>query len=127
MPVKLQGLRRGRMSMTSLIDVIFLLLLFFMLTSTFSKFGEVELMAAGKAAAADDRQKLFVTLGAKELTLNGQSVDLGRIADLVRSQPQDSRGHLVLISPDAEASSQQLVDLLAALRQVEKLQTVVLG
>lgn len=127
MPVKLQGPRRGRMSMTSLIDVIFLLLLFFMLTSTFSKFGEVELMAAGKAAAADDRQKLFVTLGAKELTLNGQSVDLGRIADLVRSQPQDSRGHLVLISPDAEASSQRLVDLLAALRQVEKLQTVVLG
>ncbi len=127
MPVKLQGPRRGRMSMTSLIDVIFLLLLFFMLTSTFSKFGEVELMAAGKAAAADDRQKLFVTLGAKELTLNGQSVDLGRIADLVRSQPQDSRGHLVLISPDAEAPSQRLVDLLAALRQVEKLQTVVLG
>jgi biopolymer transport protein ExbD len=127
MPVKLQGPRRGRMSMTSLIDVIFLLLLFFMLTSTFSKFGEVELMAAGKAAAADDRQKLFVTLGADDLTLNGQPVDLGRIADLVRSQPQDSRGHLVLISPDAEASSQQLVDLLAALRQVEKLQTVVLG
>lgn len=127
MPVKLQGTRRGRMSMTSLIDVIFLLLLFFMLTSTFSKFGEVELMAAGKAASADDRQKLFVTLGAEGLTLNGQSVDLGRIADLVRSQPQDSRGHLVLISPDAEASSQQLVDLLAALRQVEKLQTVVLG
>nr|WP_083099281.1 biopolymer transporter ExbD [Pseudophaeobacter leonis] len=113
--------------MTSLIDVIFLLLLFFMLTSTFSKFGEVELMAAGKAAAADDRQKLFVTLGAKDLPLHGQSVDLGRIADLVRSQPQDSRGHLVLISPDAEASSQRLVDLLAALRQVEKLQTVVLG
>lgn len=113
--------------MTSLIDVIFLLLLFFMLTSTFSKFGEVELMAAGKAAAADDRQKLFVTLGAESLTLNGQPVDLGRIADLVRSQPQDSRGHLVLISPDAGATSQRLVDLLAALRQVDKLQTVVLG
>jgi biopolymer transport protein ExbD len=32
--------------MTSLIDVIFLLLLFFMLSSTFSRFGEVELTAA---------------------------------------------------------------------------------
>lgn len=127
MPVKLQGPRRGRMSMTSLIDVIFLLLLFFMLTSTFSKYGEIELMAAGKADGSDERQKLFVSLGAETLMLNGQPVDLGRIADLVRSQPQDGTGHLVLISSDEAATSQRLVDLLVALRQVEKLQTVVLG
>ncbi|OIQ43833.1 MAG: biopolymer transporter ExbD [Roseobacter sp. MedPE-SW] len=113
--------------MTSLIDVIFLLLLFFMLTSTFSKYGEVELMAAGKTGAVEERQKLFVTLGADLVTLNGQPVDIERIADLVRSQPQDGRGHVVLISPNDEATSQRLVDLLAVLRQVEKLQTVVLG
>ncbi|MEP1330746.1 biopolymer transporter ExbD [Pseudophaeobacter sp.] len=127
MPFRLQGPRRGRMSMTSLIDVIFLLLLFFMLTSTFSKYGEVELMAAGQAQGAMDRQMLFVTLAASGLTLNGQPVDLGRIADLVRSQPQDGGGHLVLVSPDDRVSAQALVDLLATLRQVEKLQTVVLG
>lgn len=127
MPVKLTPPRRGRLSMTSLIDVIFLLLLFFMLTSTFSKYGEVELMAAGKAGVLEERQKLFVTLGTDLVTLNGQPVDLDRIADLVRSQPQDGRGHLVLISPNEETTSQRLVDLLAVLRQVEKLQTVVLG
>jgi len=127
MPVKLTLPRRGRLSMTSLIDVIFLLLLFFMLTSTFSKYGEVELMAAGKAGVLEERQKLFVTLGTDLVTLNGQPVDLDRIADLVRSQPQDGRGHVVLISPNEETTSQRLVDLLAVLRQVEKLQTVVLG
>ncbi len=127
MPVKLTPPRRGRLSMTSLIDVIFLLLLFFMLTSTFSKYGEVELMAAGKAGVLEERQKLFVTLGTDLVTLNGQPVDLDRIADLVRSQPQDGRGHVVLISPNEETTSQRLVDLLAVLRQVEKLQTVVLG
>ncbi|MDE4141155.1 MULTISPECIES: ExbD/TolR family protein [Rhodobacterales] len=127
MAVKLQGQRRRRLSMTSLIDVIFLLLLFFMLTSTFSKYGEVELMAAGQGAKTQDRQKLFVTLGAERLMLNGQQADLARIADLVRLQPQDGGGHLVLISPDDTASAQRLVDLLTALRQVEGLQTVVLG
>lgn len=127
MAVKLQGQRRRRLSMTSLIDVIFLLLLFFMLTSTFSKYGEVELMAAGQGTRAKDRQKLFVTLGAERLMLNGQQADLARIADLVRLQPQDGGGHLVLISPDDTASAQRLVDLLTALRQVEGLQTVVLG
>lgn len=127
MPVKLHGPRRARMSMTSLIDVIFLLLLFFMLSSTFSKYGEVELMAAGRADGSAERQKLFVSLGVATLKLNGQLVDLDRIADLVRSQPQDGSGHLVLISPDATATSQQLVNLLVALRQVENLQTVVLS
>ncbi|MFC4216069.1 ExbD/TolR family protein [Pseudophaeobacter arcticus] len=127
MPVKLSPPQRGRLSMTSLIDVIFLLLLFFMLTSTFSKYGEVELMAAGTGSTAPSRQKLFVSLGPDAVMLNGQSVDLDRIADLIRSQPQDSRGHLVLISPNAQATSQRLVDLLAVLRQVENLQTVVLG
>jgi biopolymer transport protein ExbD len=127
MSVKLQPRARRRLSMTSLIDVIFLLLLFFMLTSTFSKFGEVELMAAGTGTNVQDRQKLFVTLSAAEVTLNGQQADLSRIADLVRLQPQDGGGHLVLISPDETASAQRLVDLLTALRQVEGLQTVVLG
>ncbi|MEP2715698.1 biopolymer transporter ExbD [Pseudophaeobacter sp.] len=127
MPVKLAGPKRSRMSMTSLIDVIFLLLLFFMLTSTFSKYGEVELMAAGQAEGVEERQKLFVSLGADSLELNGQPVDLTRIAGLIRSQPQDGSGHLVLISPKEEASSQQLVDLLAVLRSVENLQTVVLS
>lgn len=127
MPVKLTPPRRGRLSMTSLIDVIFLLLLFFMLTSTFSKYGEVELMAAGMAGVLEERQNLFVTLGTELVTLNGQPVDLDRIADLVRSQPQDGRGHVVLISPNEETTSQRLVDLLAVLRQVENLQTVVLG
>lgn len=127
MAVKLHSATRRRLSMTSLIDVIFLLLLFFMLTSTFSKFGEVELMAAGQGTRMQERQKLFVSLGADRVMLNGQEADLHRIADLVRLQPQDGSGHLVLISPDDSATAQRLVDLLTALRQVEGLQTVVLG
>ncbi|MCF6431137.1 biopolymer transporter ExbD [Leisingera sp. MMG026] len=126
MAVKLQGIKRRRLSMTSLIDVIFLLLLFFMLTSTFSKFGEVELMAAGQGATGSDKQMLFVVLGEHSLTLNGQPADLERIAGLIRLQPQTG-GHLVLISPGADASSQRLVDLLSELRRVEGLQTLVLG
>ncbi len=126
MAVKLQGPRRRRLSMTSLIDVIFLLLLFFMLTSTFSKFGEVELMAAGQGAGSNGKQMLFVTLGEQSLTLNGQPADLDLIAGLIQLQPQ-SGGHLVLISPGADASSQRLVDLLSELRRVEGLQTLVLG
>ena len=53
--------------MTSLIDVIFLLLLFFMLTSTFTRFSEVELTAAGSGTPpqAPTEAPLFLRLGAE--------------------------------------------------------------
>ncbi len=127
MAVKLASVRRGRLSMTSLIDVIFLLLLFFMLTSTFSKFAEVELMNAGSGSGRNDKQMLFVSLAEDSLMLNGQTVDMTRIADLLETQPHDGSGHLVLINIDDSASSQRLVDLLTSLRVVEGLQTMILS
>ena len=127
MAVKLAGVRRGRLSMTSLIDVIFLLLLFFMLTSTFAKFGEVELLGTGSRTPGGGSQPLFVSLGAERLLLNGQPVDMDRIAGLVETVPHAGDGHLVLIGLDTGASSQRLVDLLVALRAVDGLQTMVLG
>lgn len=68
--------------MTSLIDVIFLLLLFFMLTSTFTRFGEVPLLQAGRSAETEVPEsvlRVFVRLSPEGATLNGQPVEPGRI------------------------------------------------
>lgn len=112
--------------MTSLIDVIFLLLLFFMLTSTFSKFSEVELAAAGSGKAEpSDAPPLFVQLGQEQLSLNGNALTLNDIPASPLSQVKD--GTAVLISLDAEVDSQRLTDLLVALRTLPKLRVSVLG
>jgi len=109
------------MSLTPLIDVIFLLLLFFMLSSTFSRFGEIELSAAvaggGQPEAPPDR--VFVQLGAKRLSLNGAPATLDDLAE--RLEPGQ-----VLISLDADASAQRLVDLLVRLRRRDGLDIMVL-
>jgi len=73
--------------MTSLIDVIFLLLLFFMLSSTFSKFAEVELSAAsGGAALTSDIKPLFVQLDPDALRLNGEAMTLSALDPALRAQ-----------------------------------------
>ena len=102
------------MSLTSLIDVIFLLLLFFMLTSTFTRFSEIQLSAAGSSAAAPaDTPPLFLRLGAETLTLNGVSSQLGTLrADLAARIEGPTT---VLISAEPDVTSQRLVDLLVAL------------
>ena len=67
--------------MTSLIDVIFLLLLFFMLTSTFSKFAEIELAAATSGAGAETGAKpFFLQLTTEGLRLNGDALALDALA-----------------------------------------------
>ncbi|WP_170349680.1 MULTISPECIES: biopolymer transporter ExbD [Ruegeria] len=107
--------------MTPLIDVIFLLLLFFMLTSTFSKYGEIELSAAtaGNPTADTPQDRAFVQLGEERLVLNGTPVTL---ADLTT---QVTTGQ-VLVSLDPDTTAQRLVDLLVLLRGREGLSVLVL-
>ncbi len=107
--------------MTPLIDVIFLLLLFFMLSSTFSRFSEIELSSAtvGGAAASEPTERVFVQLGAERLTLNGAPTSLDELARQVETGQ-------VLVSLDADTSAQRLVDLLVRLRGRDGLSVTVL-
>lgn len=125
MPVRAARNRRRTLSMTSLIDVIFLLLLFFMLTSTFTRFAELPLHAAtGGAASAPDTRPLFVSLGTEELRLNGEAVPLDALAGAIRARTDGAVS--VLVSTDDEVTSQRLVDLLVTIRGVPDLSVTVL-
>ncbi|MEJ6392165.1 biopolymer transporter ExbD [Gymnodinialimonas sp. 2305UL16-5] len=102
------------MSLTSLIDVIFLLLLFFMLTSTFTRFSEIQLAAAGAGAAAPtDTPPIFLRLDMERITVNAESVDLAEIQDVLSARAEGPTD--VLISTTTEVTSQRLVDLLVAI------------
>lgn len=107
--------------MTPLIDVIFLLLLFFMLSSTFSRFGEIELASAtaGGETEAEPAERVFVQLGAERLVLNGQPLSLEELADQVQTGQ-------VLVSLDDDATAQHLADVLVRLRGREDLSVRVL-
>jgi biopolymer transport protein ExbD len=74
------GYRRRRLSLTPLIDVIFLLLLFFMLSSTFTPFAELQLGAASAGAAARDTPPLFLRVTEEALALNGRDVPMEALA-----------------------------------------------
>jgi len=116
--------RVRRLSMTSLIDVIFLLLLFFMLSSTFSRFAEVELVAGGTdaPAARTAKELLFLRLTADGAALNGQEIALGDLDGRLRT----AEGAALLVSVTTTATAQQLTDVLVAVRAVPDLQMTVL-
>lgn len=114
--------------MTSLIDVIFLLLLFFMLSSTFSKYAEVELSAVenGGMALPSDAKPLFLQLGIHTLRLNGDDLTLDTLVDAT-ALAQAEEGTVLLVSLGRDVDAQRLTDLLVTLRKFPALQVSVLG
>ncbi|MBV0912471.1 biopolymer transporter ExbD [Rhodobacteraceae bacterium ASV31] len=116
--------RRRRLSLTPLIDVIVLLLLFFMLSSTFSRFGEVDLAGAGSAKAGAGAPPLFLKLSSEAASLNGAAVTLDALAGRLGAKGEE---RTLLVSPSGDVTAQRLTDALVAVAGVPALRVVVLG
>jgi biopolymer transport protein ExbD len=118
MRLETSGYRRRQISMTSLIDIIFLLLLFFMLSSTFSRFADVELGASGGGNTAQQPMvPAFLKLTATRLLLNGTELTGQTLLSEVERLKSTANVDAIILSVDETASSQQLVDTLLVLRR----------
>jgi biopolymer transport protein ExbD len=113
--------------MTSLIDVIFLLLLFFMLSSTFTRFAEIDLAAAGTGGAAGEKRPVFLQLRPDIVQLNGRAHDLGTLGRALEALREEADQPLpVIVALRADPTAQRLTDLLVVLRSVPDLSVTVL-
>ena len=118
---------KKRLALTSLIDIIFLLLLFLMLTSTFSKFSEIELGVATTAAKNKVSEKiLFLRVSAVRIDLNSGEVEMNSLAKSIKSFTQNAKASLV-ISMDQDVTSQRLVDILGIVANIEGLSVNLIG
>ncbi len=110
--------------MTSLIDVIFLLLLFFMLSSTFARQGELPLdLAMGEAASAPETPPAFVQLRADGLRLDAVPIT----ADALRASLAARGEGLVLLALGEDVSAQVFAEMLHLLQGLRGWRLAVLG
>ena len=118
---------KKRLALTSLIDIIFLLLLFLMLTSTFSKYSEIELSVATTAAKNKVSEKiLFLRVSAVKIDLNSGEVEMNSLAKSIKGFTQNAKASLV-ISMDQDVTSQRLVDILGIVANIEGLSVNLIG
>ncbi len=107
--------RRSRKpSLTPMIDVVFLLLVFFMLAARFGQDVLVPLNTAGAGAEYTGPPRL-VSLSEQGLSLNGRAVALAELAAQLTplmQGPQDT----VFVQPGGSSPLQELVDVLDTLR-----------
>jgi len=105
--------RRALVSLTPLIDVVFILLVFFMLASSFLDWRGIALDAPGKAAATPSMEgALLVEVRADGLRLSGETMGLERLAERVGARLALKPEQRVLVQPAAGVRLQEAVDVL---------------
>jgi biopolymer transport protein ExbD len=109
---------RGKLralQLTPLIDVMFILIIFFMLTTSFMKIESLELMlpAAGPVPAAPKQEAMHLFIDADgEMILGQRKVSQEELTEsLTRMFSEDSATKIVLLTAD-EVSMQQLVNVM---------------
>ena len=113
--------------MTSLIDVIFLLLLFFMLSSTFSKFSELEISTAASGNGASSHEPpFFLRLSSEKTNLNGREIPFDTLSSALKEEGDRDAPRTLLVSLADDVNAQRLTDLLVILRAVPSVAPTIL-
>jgi len=107
--------RRRPIGITSLIDVIFLLLLFFMLASSFSRYQALPVSSGASGAGSADRPMLLRVHDDARWDLNGLPVTAASIAERLQELSQGAQKTVAIWSGET-ATTQNLVDALVAIR-----------
>ncbi|MGB7302333.1 MAG: biopolymer transporter ExbD [Burkholderiaceae bacterium] len=98
-------------SLTPLIDVVFMLLLFFMLATRFDGWRSIELSAGSDQLAPTDPDRHFLRLRVSQaqLTLAGEVVSLAQVAQRLAQLPSSTR---LVVEPADDVPLQRLVTVM---------------
>ena len=114
--MQLTKLRRKHslISLTPLIDVVFILLIFFMLASSFAEWQFIELsVGEAEEMRVDSRRASTIKLVSDDtFTLNDKEMGIVEIVSIVRERCRVNINHPIIIQPHDGVSLQSLVTIL---------------
>ena len=122
-------IRRRRPSLTPMIDVVFLLLIFFMLVARFGvdKVIDINLPSAlGHNSQYEGAPRLVEIQSGKIVSLNGFEIPLDQLSSEL-NELMPSPNALIILKNTAEANTQDLLDVLLYLKSEKIINVSVLG
>ena len=107
----LQRRRRRLVSLTPLIDVVFIMLLFFMLASNFQQWRALKLSAPGKGAlvTSDERALQLRVRTGGGLDLGGVAIPANTLMDHIRPYLARNPDQAIVVQSDADVRLRTLV------------------
>ena len=121
--------RRRRPSLTPMIDVVFLLLIFFMLVARFGidKVIDINLPSAlGHNSQYEGAPRFVEIKSGKIVSLNGTEIPIDQLSSKL-SKLMPNPNALIILRSSAEANTQDLLDVLLYLKSEKIMNVSVLG
>lgn len=111
--------KRRLISLTPLIDVVFILLLFFMLSSGFTQWRQMDITAASESYNTEEIRTQYHLLlqpnGEYEFEKNRHSVS---ILTAIKQKLQQDKGGVFVVSVAEGVTTQQMIDFLDQLKSI---------
>ena len=109
--------RRARISLTPLIDVVFILLVFFMLASSFLDWRSISLSSTAAASGGGGVEgALLVDVGTDSVRLAGETMSPAALARRIETALGEKPDRRVLLRPRLGVEMQRLVTVLDRLQ-----------
>ena len=122
-PARSQPDDEMRLELTSMTDIVFLLLIFFMVSTTFVDFSrqlDLQLPETQAAQTAQDAQPYVIELSADgQMRLDGQAVRLADLTQRLRQPAKGPRQRSAVIRADKRLPYGQVVKVLDQVRQAD--------
>ncbi len=109
----------GRMiTLTPLIDVVFILLVFFMLASSFLDWRAVDLRLTGVSSGGPSATSVMVVVLRADgsLTIDGEPVTQDAVLTRTREKVEGDEAFSIVVRPEDEVELQQMVGLVDVLK-----------
>lgn len=108
--------RRAAVSLTPLVDVVFILLVFFMLATSFVDWRLIDMQSRGAASGAgSNNDAVTLDVAPTELLLAGASADLAGLRTELSARLREKPSLQIIVRPKNGADMQRLVDVLDVL------------
>ena len=114
MSLRMRNKRSAEFSMSSLTDIIFLLLIFFLLTSTLVQPNAVKLLLPNSSSQTQARQNVAVAIDAQNrYYLNNEPVSLDQLASLLRQSLSGEADPTVVLYADKTVAIEHVVKVMS--------------
>ena len=112
--------QRSLISLTPLIDVVFILLVFFMLVTDFARFSTVSLSVAQDESAVDINQTSSIVhiSSTGELRFDHEEIRFSQLTAYVKEKLSANKYHIFFIQPDDQTHLQETVFVLDEIVQL---------
>lgn len=110
---------RRLVSLTPLIDVVFILLIFFMLASNFSQWSTIDVSAPAPSKNVQEKMEGTILVRISEqgrIDVGGKPVNIASISAFVSKALKENPDQKVLVKPHENLPIQKMVDILDLLR-----------